>query len=78
MCVQRRRVRVIAVDHRQAQPGLERAADVESAPGRVAEVHRAPAGSPADVIAGNDDAVRFYQREGALNLEQVLFMPVAQ
>ncbi len=31
-----------------------------------------------DVIAGNDDAVRFYQREGALDFEHVLVMPVAE
>lgn len=29
------------------------------------------------VIAGNDDAIRFYQREGALAYEQTLVMPVA-
>ncbi len=42
MGVQRRRVRVVVVDHGQREPGLEGTADVEAAPGRIDEVHRAP------------------------------------
>jgi hypothetical protein len=41
MGVQGGRVRVVVVDHRQPDPGLHRAADVEPAPVRVGEVHRA-------------------------------------
>ena len=42
MGVQRRDVRVVVVDHGQGEPGLEGGADVEAAPGRIDEVHRAP------------------------------------
>ena len=47
--VQRRGVGVVVVDHRQADPGLDRAADVEAAPAGVGEVDRA---------AERDDPVR--------------------
>jgi hypothetical protein len=64
MGIQRRDVRVIVVDHGQGEPGLQGGADVEAAPGRIDEIHRAPrrddpirAGRPRRVQAHRPDRV---------------------
>ena len=64
--VQRRGVRVVVVDDRQAEPGLQGAADVEPAPGRIGEVHRAPRRDhPVGAgRAGGVQAHRLHRRPG--------------